>query len=75
MKDVTGAGYLIKSEDVQRELLRHGGFGVPVLRRAKVVGSDSPQSSPVEPSGTEPGSRAGGSDGGSSTGGNGNGGE
>ena len=75
IKDVTGAGYLIKSEDVQRELLRHGGFGVPVLRRAKVVGSDSPQSSPVEPSGTEPGSRAGGSDGGSSTGENGDGGE
>ena len=40
VKDTTGAGYLIRNEDVHRELMRHGGFGVPRLRHSRVVSDE-----------------------------------
>lgn len=78
VKDVTGAGYLIQNEDVHRELMRHGGFGLPILRRAKVVSSDeSSESGDIFPETNVPsdnsGNRAGGD--GAGNAGNGNGGQ
>ena len=73
IKNTTESGYLIKNEDVHRELMRHGGFGVPRLRHSRVVSDEVPITDlfPEISSDSSPGNGNGGN--GNSGNGNGNG--